>query len=72
MLSIRIPAKMERRLNSLSRKTGRTKTFYAREAILTHLDDIELAYLAERRAQDLDDGRVEAIPLEDVKRELGL
>ena len=72
MLSIRIPAKMERRLNSLSRKTGRTKTFYAREAILPHLDDIELAYLAERRAQDLDDGRVEAIPLEDVKRELGL
>ena len=72
MLSIRIPAKMEKWLNSLSRKTGRTKTFYAREGILTHLDDIELAYLAERRAQDLDDGRVKAISLEDVKRELGL
>ncbi len=29
------------------RRTGRTKTFYVREAILEHLEDLEDRYLAE-------------------------
>ena len=37
MLAIRLPDEIEQRLAELARKTGRTKTFYAREAILTHL-----------------------------------
>ena len=31
------------------KKTGRTKTFYAREAILQHLEDLEDVYLATQR-----------------------
>ncbi|WP_027184838.1 type II toxin-antitoxin system RelB family antitoxin [Desulfovibrio inopinatus] len=31
----------EQRLENLAKKTGRTKTFYAREAILAHLEDLE-------------------------------
>lgn len=34
MLAIRLPEKTEARLNVLAEKTGRSKTFYAREAIL--------------------------------------
>lgn len=49
MLAIRLPNEIERRLAELARKTGRTKTFYAREAILTHLKDLEDRYLAEER-----------------------
>ncbi len=49
MLAIRLPAEIERRLEDLARKTGRTKTYYAREAILEHLDDLEDIHLAERR-----------------------
>lgn len=41
MLAIRLPEDIENRLASLAAKTGRTKTFYAKEAILEHLDDIE-------------------------------
>jgi RHH-type rel operon transcriptional repressor/antitoxin RelB len=37
---------LQKRLNALAKKTGRTKTFYAREAILKHLDDMEDYYLA--------------------------
>ncbi len=33
-------------------KTGRTKTFYAREAILKHLDDMEDNYLAIDRLEN--------------------
>ena len=49
MLAIRLPNDIEQRLADLARKTGRTKTFYAREAILMHLDDLEDIYLAEER-----------------------
>jgi len=41
MLAIRLDKEIEERLNCLAKKTGRTKTFYAREAILRHLDDLE-------------------------------
>lgn len=49
MLAIRLPDDIEQRLADLARKTGRTRTFYAREAILTHLEDLEDRYLAEER-----------------------
>jgi RHH-type transcriptional regulator, rel operon repressor / antitoxin RelB len=38
MLAIRLPASIEKRLERLAKRTGRTKTYYAREAILQHLD----------------------------------
>ncbi|STU34573.1 Uncharacterised protein [Klebsiella pneumoniae] len=37
MLAIRLSDEIESRLDSLAKQTGRTKTFYAREAILAHL-----------------------------------
>jgi len=39
MLAIRLPKDIENRLTDLAKKTGRTKTFYAKEAILEHLDE---------------------------------
>lgn len=49
MLAIRLPEDIENRLNKLAKATGRTKTFYAREAILEYLDDLEDRYIAEKR-----------------------
>ncbi|MEJ2623067.1 MAG: TraY domain-containing protein [Pseudolabrys sp.] len=49
MLALRLPPEIEKRLAALAKKTGRTKSFYAREAILRHIEDIEDAYLASRR-----------------------
>ena len=46
MLAIRLDPAIELRLEQLAKRTGRTKTFYAREAILEHLDDLEDTYLA--------------------------
>jgi len=46
MLAIRLKPDLEERLDALARKTGRTKAFYAREAIEEHLEDIEDYYLA--------------------------
>lgn len=72
MLAIRLPVKMEKRLTNLAKKTGRTKTFYAREAISEHLGDLEDLYLVRRRLADVDEGRVELVPLEDAMRQRGL
>lgn len=47
MLAIRLPEDIEARLDKLARRTGRSKAFYARQAILEHLDDLEDLYLAE-------------------------
>jgi RHH-type rel operon transcriptional repressor/antitoxin RelB len=72
MLAIRLPADVERRLDALAKATGRTKTFYAREAILEHLDDLEDLYLAEKRLEDLRAGKTQPVPLEDVMKRYGV
>ncbi len=46
MLAIRLPEEIEARLDKLAKRTGRSKTFYAREAILQHLENLEDLYLA--------------------------
>jgi len=46
MLAIRLDKNIEERLTRLARRTGRTKTYYAREAILEHLEDLEDTHLA--------------------------
>ena len=45
MVTIRLLEEIEYRQVELATKTGRTKTFYAREAILEHLDEMEAKYL---------------------------
>ncbi len=70
MLAIRLPEKIEKRLERLAKRTGRTKTYYAREAILLHLDDLEDIYHAEKALQAIRSGRTKAIPLEEVMRRL--
>ena len=72
MLAIRLPEDIELRLGALAKKTGRTKTFYAREAILEYLDDLEDLYLAEKRLANIQRGKTKTIKLDDVERELGL
>jgi len=72
MLAIRLPVTIEKRLDRLAKRTGRTKTYYAREAILQHLEDLEDIYLAEKRLTAVRSGRTRAIPLEEVMRRYGL
>ena len=72
MLAIRFPSDVEARLDALAKATGRTKTFYAREAILEHLDDLEDLYLAEQRLIANRSGESATYSLDDVERILGL
>jgi RHH-type rel operon transcriptional repressor/antitoxin RelB len=72
MLALRLPPEIEKRLDALAKLTGRSKSYYAREAILEHLDNLEDIYLAEQRLTDLRRGRSETTPLADVMKRHGL
>ena len=54
MLALRLPPDIENRLNELARRTGRSMSFYAREAIVEKIDALEAAHQASR-AFSLDD-----------------
>lgn len=72
MLAIRLPEDIEKRLEKLARRTGRTKSFYVRQAILEHLDDLEDLYQAERILEQIRSGEEPTIALEDVLKRHGL
>jgi RHH-type rel operon transcriptional repressor/antitoxin RelB len=72
MLAIRLPTEIEDRLAKLARRTGHTKTFFAREAILEHLENLEDLYMAERRLIANRAGRSQSVPLEDVMKRYGM
>lgn len=72
MLAIRLPEEIETRLENLATLTGRTKTYYAREAIVEHLDELEDLYLAEKVVEDLRAGREKLIGLDEVAKKYGL
>ena len=72
MLAIRLPEDIEVRLTNLAKRTGRSKTFYAREAILKHLDDLEDLYLAEQVMLRVRRGEEQTSTLDEVEARLGL
>lgn len=51
MIAIRLPKEIELRLTTLATSTGRTKSYYVREALLKHLSNIENIYMSEQRRQ---------------------
>jgi RHH-type transcriptional regulator, rel operon repressor / antitoxin RelB len=72
VLAIRLPPDIEARLGELAKRTGRSKSFYAREAILNHLDELEDLYLAESRLEGLQEGHSGWISLNDLIRRHGM
>ncbi|EMY1205828.1 TraY domain-containing protein [Escherichia coli] len=72
MLAIRLPDDIEARLNFLAKQTGRTKTFYAREAILAHLEDLEDYYLSADTVARIRRSDEATYTSEDMRKSLGL
>jgi RHH-type transcriptional regulator, rel operon repressor / antitoxin RelB len=72
MIAVRLPEDIESRLDKLAEKTGRTKTFYVREAVLEHLEDLEDVYLAEQTLSEIRAGKQKTIGLDDLMADYGL
>jgi RHH-type rel operon transcriptional repressor/antitoxin RelB len=68
MLGVRLDKKLEAKLDKLARQTGRSKSYYAREAIKQFLEDRE-DYL---RGIAVLERREPTISLDELERRLGL
>jgi RHH-type transcriptional regulator, rel operon repressor / antitoxin RelB len=72
MLAIRLPPEIETRLGVLAKKTGRSKSYYVREALVEYLGDLEDLYLAEKRLKAVRAGKSKTVPLSDLMKRHGL
>jgi len=72
MLAVRLSNDIEHRLENLARVSGRTKSYYAREAINSHIENMEDLYLAEQRVLANRACKSRTWTLEEVGRELGM
>ncbi len=68
MLGVRLEPDIEKRLERLAKKTGRTKSYYAKEAIRQYIEDREDSLLAD----EILSRNEPTFTLEEVRRELGL
>lgn len=68
MLSIDLPEEIEARLERLAERTGRSKSFYVREAVLEKIEDMEDVYLAEKVLERVRRGEEQILSAEDMWR----
>ncbi len=72
MLAIRLPAKIEERLERLAKHTGRTTAYCAKQAIIQHLEDLEDVEIADKRLDKLRTGKTRTVPLSRLVRKYGV
>jgi RHH-type rel operon transcriptional repressor/antitoxin RelB len=70
--SIRLDDELDARLERLARLTGRSKSFYVKQALEEQIQDLEDLYLARRVSKRVAEGRERLIPLGELERELGV
>ena len=71
-ISLRLPEELAARLDRLSKKSGRSKSFYMLEAIQERMEDLEDWYLAEERMIAHRKGRTKSYTQAEMEREFGL
>ena len=71
-LSIRLTEEDEARLSALTARTGRSKTFYVRQAIRAHLDELEELYQDHEAVRLWEASGKKSRPAEELWEELGV
>ena len=69
---VRFDVEIIERLTALAQRTGRTKSYYIKEAVEEMLTDMELLYLAQQRSEEIRTGKSSTISWDEVKRRNGL
>ncbi|MDU1223601.1 DUF6290 family protein [Varibaculum cambriense] len=70
--SVRMSDKTAEKLDKLSRLTGRSKSYYLREAIESSIDQLLYEYTLLSEVEEIRAGKAKTYSLEEVKAELGL
>ena len=71
-LSVRLTPEEEARLNALAARTGRSKTFYVRQAIEAHLEELEELYWADEAVRQYEESGKQSRPARQLWDELGM
>lgn len=71
-VSLRLPEDLKVRLDQLSARTGRSKTYYMVEAIKEHISDLEALYIAEQRLIKHRAGRGKSFTQKEMEERYGL
>lgn len=67
-ISVRLDEQIETRLSQLAKLTGRSMSYYIREAVLEKLAEMEDIYIAEKRIENAGS----TVTMEALEQELGL
>lgn len=70
--ALRIPSDLSARYEKLAQNTGRTKTFYMKEALTESIDHLEYVYGILKDVEDARAGKLETYSIEEVKAHCGL
>lgn len=70
--SVRMSDTTAEKLDKLSRLTGRSKSYYLREAIESSIDQLLYEYTLLNEVEEISAGKAKTYSLEEVKAELGL
>ncbi|QQR59656.1 MAG: ribbon-helix-helix domain-containing protein [Candidatus Melainabacteria bacterium] len=70
--TIRLSPEIEQRLDLLSQRTGRSKSFYIREMIEGNIDALEDYYLAAETLERIRSGKEKTHNAAEVRKQLGL
>jgi RHH-type rel operon transcriptional repressor/antitoxin RelB len=70
MLNVRLGTQLENRLDILSKETGRTKTYYVKEALERYIQDAEDIYIAESRLEEIKIGKGQTYTLKQAREQL--
>lgn len=68
MINLRLEDEMVERLNALAERTGRTKTFYVKEAVRAYIENLEDAFMAIERLRK----PAKTLSMEEMEKALGL
>ncbi|MCW2749461.1 MAG: hypothetical protein JWR83_571 [Aeromicrobium sp.] len=71
-VAVRLSEDVQRRLDALAARTGRTRSFYVKEAIELHLDELEERFWADEIITRYEKTDQKTRPWADVKAELDL
>ncbi|WP_431031216.1 type II toxin-antitoxin system RelB family antitoxin [Plantibacter sp. RU18] len=71
-VAVRLSPELESRLGALAECTGRTRSFYVKEAITLHLEELEEHYWADAAITPWEASPQETRPWAEAKEGLGL